>query len=174
MRRAGIFAVATDLEKPAPVLQVCGHHAAAEKNDAMLVEFVVRARRTESLEVIGRRIGVEMHREELALDQVGLRRLAEADGYIGLAHRQIELLIGGNQRDVDVRIEIEKLSEPRRQPMHADARGGLHLEFTVRPLAAVGQLRARRLELHEDFMRGAIQQFALLGEDQAARMAVEE
>src|SRR5262249_5436409 len=67
MRRARIFAVATDLEKPAPVLQVRRHHAAAEKNNAMLVEFVVRAWRAESLEVIGRRIGVEMHREELAL-----------------------------------------------------------------------------------------------------------
>ena len=47
-------------------------------------------------------------------------------------------------------------------------------EFAVRPLAAVGQLGARRLELHEDFVRGAIKQFALLGEDQAARMAVEQ
>ena len=49
-----------------------------------------------------------------------------------------------------------------------------HFELAVRPLAAVGQLGACRLELHEDFVRGAVEQFALLGEDQAARMAMEE
>jgi hypothetical protein len=52
-------------------------------------------------------------------------------------------------------------------------RGG-DLEVAVRALSAVGQLGARRFQLHEDFMRGAIKQFALLGEDQPARMAMEQ
>ena len=44
----------------------------------------------------------------------------------------------------------------------------------LRPLAAVGQLGARRLELHEHVVRGAVEQFALLGEDQPARVAVKQ
>src|SRR5712672_230689 len=58
--------------------------------------------------------------------------------------------------------------------MHPDADRGGHLEVAMRPLAAVGQLGARRLELHENFMGGAVEQFALLGQDQPARMAVEQ
>ena len=151
-----------------------GRHGAAQQDDAVLVELLVRARRAEALEIFRRRVGVEMHREQLALDQVGLRRLAQPDGDVGLAHGEVELLVGGDQRDVDVGIEIEELAEPRGEPMHADADRGGHLEFAVRPLAAVGQLGARGFELHEHFVRGAVQQFALLGEDQAARVAVEQ
>ena len=65
-----------------------------------------------------------MHREQLALDQVGLRRLAQADRHVGLAHGEIEFLVGGDQRDVDVGIEVDELAEPRREPMHADAGRG--------------------------------------------------
>ena len=70
-------------------------HIAAQHDDAVLVEIVVGARRAETLEVIGRGIGVEMHGEQLALDQIGLGRLAQADGDVGLAHGEIELLVGG-------------------------------------------------------------------------------
>jgi len=38
----------------------------------------------------------------------------------------------------------------------------------------VGELGARRLELHENFVRGAVKQLALLGEDKAARVAMEQ
>ena len=117
---------------------------------------------------------MEMHREQFALDQVGLRRLAQADGDVGLAHGEIELFVGGDQRDVDVGIKIEEFAEPRREPVHADAGRGGDFQFAVRPLAAVGELGARGLQLHEHFVRGAVEQFALLGEDQPARMAVEQ
>ena len=117
---------------------------------------------------------MEAHREQLALDQVGLRRLAQPDGHIGLAHREVELLVGGDQRDVDIGIEVDEFAEPRRQPMHADAGRGLHLEFAVRPLLAVGQLGARGFELHEDVVRRMVQQLALLGQDQAAGVAMKQ
>ena len=54
------------------------------------------------------------------------------------------------------------------------AGGVCDLEIAARPLAAVGQFGARRLQLHEHVMRGAKQQVALLGEDEAARMAMEQ
>src|SRR5262245_59324643 len=174
MWRAGIFSIAPDLKQPASVLQVRGHHAAAQKYNAMLVEFFVRPRGAESLQIVRRRVGMEMNREQLALDQVGLRRLPQPNGDIGFAHREVQLLLRGNQRDVDVRIEIQKFIEPRREPMHPDARRGLYLQLAIRPLPAVGELGARRFELHEDFMRGAVEQFALLGENQPARMAMKQ
>ena len=43
-----------------------------------------------------------------------------------------------------------------------------------RPLAAVGQFGARGLQLHEHVMRGAKEQVALFGEDEAAGMTVEQ
>ena len=117
---------------------------------------------------------MEVHREQLALDEIGLRRLAQPDRHIGLAHGEVELFVGGQQRDVDVGIEIDEFAEPRRQPVDADARRRGHAQIAVRPLAAVGQFGARRFELHEHVVRGAIQQLALLGQDQAAGVAMKQ
>ena len=117
---------------------------------------------------------MEMHREDLALDQIRLCRLAQADGDVGLAHGQIEFFVGGDQGYLDVGIEIEKLAEPRRQPVHADPRRGRDFQFAIRSLAAIGEFGAGRFQLHEHFMRRAVQEFALFGQDQAARVAVEQ
>jgi len=117
---------------------------------------------------------MKVHREQLALDQIGLRRLPQTNGDVGLAHGEVELLVGGQQRDVDFRIKLDEFAEPRRQPMDADARRRGHAQVAVRPLAAVGQLGARRFELHEHVVGGAIEQLALLGQDQAAGVAVKQ
>src|SRR5439155_22693137 len=80
----------------------------------------------------------------------------------------------GDQIDADVGIEIAELAEPRRKPVHADPLGGVDAQLAVGLLAAVGELGARRLELHEHLVRGAIEQVALLGEDQSARVPMEQ
>src|SRR5215470_8363223 len=113
-----------------------------------------------------------MHREELALNQIRLRRLSQSDGDVSLAHREVQLFVGGNERDVDLRIEIQKFAEPRREPVYADAGSRRYLEFAVGSFATVRELGARGFQLHENFMRRPIQQFTLLGEDQATRVAV--
>ena len=174
LRRARAFAVAGHLGQPIAVLQVDRHRRAAELDDAVVVELLQRARRAGALEVFGRGIGVEVHREQLALDQVGLGRLAQPDRDVGLAHGEVELLVGGDQRDADVGEQIHEFAEPRRQPMDAHAGRGRHLQLAMRLLAAVGELGARRLELHEHVMGGAVEQLALLGEDQPAGVAVEQ
>ena len=69
-------------------------------------ELLQRPRRAEALDVIRRAIGVEAHREELALDEIRLCRLAGADRNVGLAHRQVQLLVGDDQRDPDLRVEL--------------------------------------------------------------------
>src|SRR3954471_22160802 len=106
----------------------------------MIIKLLVTARRAETLQVFGRRAGVEVHREELTLDQVGLRRQPQPDRNVSLAHREIELLLGGHQRDADIRIKLEEFAEPRGQPMHAEADRRLYLQFAMRLLAAVGEL----------------------------------
>ena len=62
-----------------------------------------------------------MHGKQLALDEIRLGRLAQSDRDVGLAHGEVELFVAGEQRDLDIGIEVEKFAEPRRQPMHAYA-----------------------------------------------------
>ena len=176
MTRCGVrgpFAVARHFGEVERALQVL-RHVAAEHEDAVVVEVFEGPRRTVTLEIFRRSVDVEVHRKQLALDQVGLRRLAQTDGDVGLAHGEIEFLFRGQQRDVDFRIKLGELAKAGREPMHAEAWRRRHPQVAVRPFPAVGQLGARRFELHEHVMGGAEQQVALLGQDQSARMAVKQ
>src|SRR5690606_13298203 len=60
------------------------------------------------------------------------------------------------------------------QPVDADSERGRHLEVAAWPFPAVGELGARRLQLHEDLMRGAEEQVALLRQDQPPRMTMKQ
>src|SRR5262249_35697242 len=75
---------------------------------------------------------------------------------------------------MDVGIKLDELAQPRGQPMHADTGRGRDPQLSVRPLAAVGQLGARRFELHEHVVRRVMEELALLGQNEPARMAVEQ
>ena len=88
----------------------------------MLIENFEHARSTKALEIVGRRISMEMHGKQLALNEIRLRRLAQADRHIRLAHRKVQFLVAGDQREAHFGIEVDELAEPRREPMHADAR----------------------------------------------------
>jgi len=115
---------------------------------------------------------MEAHREQLALNQVGLGRLAQADRHIHRAHGKIELLIGGDQREMNVGVKLDKLAKPRREPVYANARRRRHSQFAVRPFATVGELRERSFKLQEHIVGGVVKELALLGENEAARMAM--
>jgi len=80
----------------------------------MLVEIGDGLGFAEPLDVIGAREGVIMHREQAALDQVRLGGPPHADGDVGLAHGEVEFLVGEHQFDADIRIEIEKLGDALR------------------------------------------------------------
>ena len=69
---------------------------------------------------------MEMHGEQPALDKVRLLRLAQPDGAVGLAHRQVEFLVGEDQLQLDVRIEIEEFRDALGQPAGAEADGRGH------------------------------------------------
>ena len=162
-------------DEPVAVLRHVGwYRTAIEQQDAVAVEIGQRLRRVETLEIFRCRAGMEFHREELALNEVGLRRLAHADADVGLPHREIEFFVGDEELDVNVGIKLDEFAEPRNEPVHAEARRRGDAQVAIRPFAAVGQLGARGFELHEHFVRGAIEKFTLLGEDQSARVAVEQ
>jgi hypothetical protein len=57
-----------------------------------------------------------MHREQPPLDQVRLGRTAHADRDVGLAHGEVQLLVGEHQLDPYIRIEIEEFRDALRQP----------------------------------------------------------
>ncbi len=115
-----------------------------------------------------------MHGEELALDEIGLRRPAQADRHIGLAHGKIELAIVEQQRHADLRIEFGEFGDARRQPDGAEADGGGDAQFARRLFLRIHEARLRGGELGEDIMRGAVEHLALFGEDEPARMAMEQ
>ena len=87
---ARVAGLAAGRAEPVHVLQI-GRRVLAEDDDAVLVDVVGRLRLAEALDVGGRGVDVEMHGEELALDQVGLRRRAQPDRDVGLAHGDVEL-----------------------------------------------------------------------------------
>ena len=76
-------------------------------------------RRAEAAEIFRRGVDVEMTREQRALDQVGLRRLAQTNGDIGLAHGEVgyiatrsscvifETVYDGSVREVECRTSAE-------------------------------------------------------------------
>ncbi|CAM5222482.1 Methylated-DNA--protein-cysteine methyltransferase [Bosea thiooxidans] len=117
---------------------------------------------------------VEVDREELALDQVRLLRLAQADGDVGLAHRQVEFLIGEDELDPDVGVEIHEFGQARGQPVPAETARRRDLELARGVLAGLGELRTGALQPLRHLARGAPEQLALLSQDEAARMPVEE
>ena len=82
-----------------------------------------RLRRAEAADVLRRRVGVHLHREQRPADEVALLRLAGPDGDVGLAHGEVELLVVEDQLDADVGVELDELADARRQPDGAEADG---------------------------------------------------
>ena len=103
-----------------------------------------------------------------------MRRQAQANCHIRFPHGEVELLIRSDQRQVDVGIKLNEFSQPRREPMHPDARRRGHAQIAVRSLATVGELCACRFELHEHVVRGVMKKLALLRENEPAGMAVKQ
>ena len=115
-----------------------------------------------------------MHGEQPALDEVGLLRLAQPDRAVGLAHGEVELLVGEDQLQLDVGIEVEELLDALGQPAGAETDGRGDAQRAGRLVLVLGQLGLDALELDQHVMRGAEQHLALLGQHQAARVAVEQ
>src|SRR5690606_1151989 len=102
-----------------------------------------------------------VHRKQLALDELRLRGLAQPDGDVGLAHGKVQLIVAEKKRDRYFRIKIEEFADQRREPATAEADRCRDAQNAVGPFAAVGEQRLGGFELGEQFLRGAVEEFAL-------------
>ena len=75
---------------------------------------------------------------------------------------------------LDLRVEIDELAEPRGQPIGAEAQRRRDPQFAVRLLPAVDEPTAHSVELEDHVAHGAEQHFALLGQNEAAGMAMKQ
>ena len=77
------------------------------------------------------------------------------------------------QGDANFRIKLDEFAEPRREPVHADAGRGRDPQIAVRRSRLSVSL-ARAASSFTNTSARTEQQIALLGEDQAAGMAVKQ
>ena len=151
-----------------------GRLVAAQADDAVTVEILHALRLAEALEISMRGIGMVLDREQAALDQIGLSRTPQPDRDVGLAHGKVELVVGQDQLDVDLRVEVEKLRDAVGQPDAADPDGGRDLEIAGGPLARLREALARLLQATADVLRRPEQHVTMLGQDETAGMTMEE
>ena len=146
----------------------------AEGDEAMLVEIGDGSRLAALLEIVGRGVGVKMHGEQAPADQVGLHRLAQAKRDVGFAHAQVQFVVGQQKLQFDFRVELDEFAQARRQPIGAQRQGGGDAQVAMRLFAGVDQPAAHRVELEHDVLHRFVQHFALLGENEAAGVAMKE
>ena len=110
----------------------------------------------------------------MPLHQVRLLRRMHADRHVSLTHGQIQVAVVEQQRHRDVRILLQEVAQPRCQPRRAEADRRRHLEPSGRLLLALRQQRLGHRQFGEHLAHRPVQALALLGQDQPARMPVEQ
>jgi hypothetical protein len=102
---------------------------AAKGDDPVLVQILQGLGFAKPLQIIRRGIDVKMHGEEATLNQVRLGGAAQADGHVGFPHGQVQFLVGQDQFDPYVRIEIQELGYALSEPDRAKADGRRDLQL---------------------------------------------
>ncbi len=133
----------------------------------MVVEILDRLRLAIAVDIGRCRIDMHVHGKQLALDEIRLLRLAQADSAVGMAHVDVQLFVVEDQLDRHLRIELQEFLHLVRQPALTEADGCGHAQLAGRFFRRFGQLHLHGLQLQQDVMRRAVEQFALFGEDQA-------
>ena len=143
-------------------------------DEAVVADRVEAGRRAAAGDVVAR--GEELHPDghEALAHEVGLRGLLHAHGDVGLAHRQVDDALLQHQVDVEVGVALVEPRQPRHQPQRAEAHGGRHAELAQNLLLAVADARGGGVEALGHRGGGVEQKLPLLGQNQAARVAVEE
>ena len=146
----------------------------AVANDAVLVEFLQRLGRPVAAHVLRRGEGAHPAFEQRPADEVGLSRLARPYRDVGRTHADVDLIIVQDQLDADLGVKFAKLRQPLRQPDRAEADRRRDAQLAGGLRRRVRQQSLGRLQLVDDVRDRAVQKLALLGEHQAARVAVKE
>ncbi len=110
----------------------------------------------------------------MALHQVRLLRRVHAYGDVGLTHREVEVGVVEQQGHRDVGIHLEEGLQPRGKPGRAETHRRRHLQPPGRLLLAFREQGLGHRELGEHLAHRAVQALALLRQNQAAGMAVEQ
>ena len=145
-----------------------------ECDQPMVVQIGRRLRHAVPADIVRRSVDVIVNRHQGAADQIGLGRFDQADRNIRFAHSQVEIAVGQKQADVDIRILLQKFAHARRQPARAQSGRGGDDQRPLRFLLALGNQGLGLVQPARHLADVAVQQFALLGEDQAAGVPVEQ
>src|SRR5579872_1815537 len=108
-----------------------GPRIPAIDDEAMFIEIFELLRRAVFLEIVGGGIDQDPHRQEMALDEIGLTRRRHADRDIGLAHGKIELAVIDDEAHLDLGVKLEKFPDTGGEPGRAEGDRGRHLERTL-------------------------------------------
>ena len=115
-----------------------------------------------------------VHRLQAPLHQVRLARRRQPQRDVGLAHAEIKLGVDHQQRDRDLRIAIHELLEMRDQPDGPQTDRGVDSQMPGGVVLGLAEARLDRRHPCRHLLRGLEQDLALLGQHQAARMAMEQ
>ena len=77
---------------------------------AMVVEIGDRSRLAALFKIVGRGVGVEMHGEQTPANQVWLHRLAQTQRHVGLAHAEVQFVVG-QQQPLPARLALARVRE---------------------------------------------------------------
>jgi len=110
---------------------------------------------------------------DASLDEA-VAEIANAERDIGLPHAEIELVVVKDQIKLNIGVEIDEFVHARRQPRCAKAHSCRNAQLARGLLTGIDETGFDLIELHENFARGAKQEFALLGQDQTAGMAMKQ
>ena len=151
-----------------------GRRRRAESDQMVLVEVLDFAGLRVLSQIVRRGVGVEMHGEQAASNQVRLARLAQSQRDVRFAHPEVEVVVRQQELQLDLGVEVDELAEPRRQPIGTEAERRRDPQFAVRLLTAVDEARAHGVELEDYVAHGAEQHFALFSQNESAGMAMKQ
>ena len=101
-------------------------------------------------------------------------RLLHADGHVGFAHGQVQQAFFQHEVDLEVGKFLVERGQAGGEPERSEADGGGDAQFAEHLLLAVADAGGGGVEALGHGAGGIEQQFALLGQDQAAGVAVEQ
>ena len=151
-----------------------GRAIVAEQDQRVVVQLLRPGRGAALGEVLLGCDDVPLQRHQVALHQVRLLRRVHADRHVRLPHRQVQIRVVEQQRHRHVGVGGQEPAEPRRQPVRPEPDRRGHLQPPGRLLLAFGQQRLRHRQLGEHVAHRAVEALALLGQDQAAGVAMEQ
>ena len=91
-----------------------------------------------------------------------------------MAHVDVQFLVVEDQLDLHVGVKRQEFLHLVGQPALAETDRRGDAQLAGRLVGVLGQLNLDAFQLHQHFMGGAIKNFALFGEDQAAGMAMKQ